>query len=138
MSIFENKEFFPSVLKDKKIMLVEDNEVIRESMVYFLEHIGAIVYCYDSAEEALVALPQTSPSILITDFHLAGIMTGDGLIQNAHRTLKNPPSHYILSSAGDTSKEVHALQQDGIANIAEIHKTGVIEFSTKLLALLKL
>ena len=64
-------------LKKMKIMLVDDDEWIRDSMRMFFEAEGCQLLTLETAEEGLTALERQHFDIIITDYRLPGM---DGLV----------------------------------------------------------
>lgn len=71
----------------KHVVIVEDEEEIRELVRYNLAKEGYAVSCFESGEEALRRVPREQPDLVILDLMLPGV---DGL--EVCRTLKNDPS----------------------------------------------
>jgi len=65
-----------SNLKNMKIMLVDDDEWIRDSLTMFFEAEGCRLLALETAEEGIAALKRQDYDIIITDYRLPGI---DGL-----------------------------------------------------------
>ena len=65
-----------SKLKKMKILLIDDDEWIRNSMILFFETEGCQLLALETAEEAIEALEQQHYDIIITDYRLPGM---DGL-----------------------------------------------------------
>jgi DNA-binding NtrC family response regulator len=73
-------------LKEKKILLIDDDEWIRDSLSIFFKNEGCCLQALETAEEALKLLKKQSYEIIITDYRLPGM---DGLeffkkIQKSH------------------------------------------------------
>ena len=71
----------------KHVVIVEDEEEIRELVRYNLAKEGYAVSCLESGEEALRRVPREQPDLVILDLMLPGV---DGL--EVCRTLKSDPS----------------------------------------------
>ena len=69
MDVFED-------IKDKKILLVDDDESIRDSMSMFFLGEGIRIDTFETAEEGIDAAKKQHYDIIITDYHLPGM---DGL-----------------------------------------------------------
>jgi len=65
-----------SKLKDIKILLVDDDEWIRDSLSLFFEAEGRHLLAVETAEEGMEALKKQSYDIIISDYRLPGM---DGL-----------------------------------------------------------
>lgn len=63
-------------LRNMKIMLIDDDEYIRDSLTMFFEAEGCRVASFETAEEALKQLESQSYDIIIADYRLPGM---DGL-----------------------------------------------------------
>jgi two-component system C4-dicarboxylate transport response regulator DctD len=60
-------------LKKLKIILIDDDEWIRDSMRIFFEYEGCVIDTYETAEEALAAMRKQSFDIIIADYKLPGM-----------------------------------------------------------------
>ena len=65
-------DFF-NQLKNMKILLIDDDEWIRDSLSLFFESEGCQLLALETAEEALDAIKQQTYEIIITDYRLPGI-----------------------------------------------------------------
>jgi len=63
-------------LRERKILLIDDDEWIRDSMHLFFEDEGCDLVALETAEEGITALAKQSFDIIIVDYRLPGI---DGL-----------------------------------------------------------
>ena len=63
-------------LRQKKILLIDDDEWVRDSLKLFLESEGCHLKALETAEEGLEALRDEKYDIIITDYWLPGM---DGL-----------------------------------------------------------
>ncbi len=77
------------------IMLVDDDEAIRESLGAFFEDEGFIVSYAASGEEALGLIATQKPAVCMTDMGLDG-MQGDTFILEAHSI--SPVTRYLVYS----------------------------------------
>ncbi|MDD2850670.1 MAG: response regulator [Desulfuromonadaceae bacterium] len=124
------------------ILIVDDDEIVRESMGAFLEDEGFIIHFADSGEEALENIAFLRPVVCISDMRLAGI-SGEAFIVQAYSVC--PATGYLLHTgmAYSPSPELRALgmtQEDVfqkpithfsvlINRIAAIASTGRMEYS---------
>lgn len=106
----EDKEKF-SKLKELQILIVDDDENIREALSIYLKLFGAFVVAVDSAATAIETLKNLSPSVLISDIAMPG-EDGYSLIRKI-RASKNPLQKNMPAlalSACTTDEDVsHAL-----------------------------
>jgi len=75
------------------VLLVDDNDMIRECVTAYLEDEGFTVYSYTTAEEALELIAAISPAVCITDMRLPG-MDGKNFILKAH--ILCPAAGYLI------------------------------------------
>ena len=75
------------------VLLVDDDEMIRDCMTAYLEDEGFSVYCAASAEEALESVAAVCPAVCISDLRLPG-MDGEQFINQAHAMC--PVTGYLL------------------------------------------
>ena len=93
---------------DIRVLLVDDEEMIRDCVLAYLEDEGFNVYTAATAEEALESIVSISPSVCISDMSLPG-MNGDEFIVMAHAIC---PSTVFLLHTGmlyTLSKELRAI-----------------------------
>lgn len=74
-------------------MVVDDDEMIRECIVAFLEDENFQVAASSSAEDGLKSIAGINPAVCITDLRLPG-MNGETFIQKAH--LVSPGTHFMI------------------------------------------
>ncbi|MHB8121020.1 MAG: response regulator [Desulfuromonadaceae bacterium] len=68
---------------DISVLLVDDEEMIRDCVSAYLEDEGFRVHCTASAEEALESIVSISPAVCISDLRLPG-MDGEKFIVRAY------------------------------------------------------
>jgi len=73
--MIETTELF-SNLKKMKVLLVDDDEWIRDSLSMFFEAEGCHLLALETAEEGIAVLKEQGYDIIITDYRLPGM---DGL-----------------------------------------------------------
>lgn len=107
-------------LRHLKLLLVEDDEILRSSLELFFENEGCRLWARESAEEGLSVLREHLFDVVITDFRLPGMNGLDFL-----RTLQElqPGAQKILLTAY-MNEEV----------LAEAFRLGVHEFIEKPLS----
>ena len=89
MDIFER-------LKNLKILLVDDDEWIRDSLSLFFEAEGCNLLAFETAEEGIEAVKQQSYDIVISDYKLPGM---DGLSFLNEIEGRQPDTWIILITA---------------------------------------
>lgn len=124
---------------DIRVLLVDDEEMIRDSVSAYLEDEGFSVYCTASAEEALESIVSISPVVCISDLRLPG-MDGEKFIVRAYDLcpstifMLHTGMLYILSdelrAIGMTAddvllKPIHDLSRlvDKIRNLATVGRS---------------
>jgi DNA-binding response OmpR family regulator len=97
----------------KKILIVDDNELIVEVMTYILENKGYEVMALSNGDEVFNNVKANHPDLVILDDELPG-MQGREICQllKLNRSTKNLP--VIMCSGNDTIDE--SLQQKGAPN----------------------
>jgi len=85
-----------SKLKEMKILLIDDDEWIRDSMRLFFEGEGCHLLALKTAEEGLEALKSKTYDIIIVDYRLPGM---DGLKFPKLIQGSNPNAKKILITA---------------------------------------
>ena len=104
-------------LKDLRILLVDDDELIRDSLSLAFKNRGCHLSVHESAEEALKTLRTAHFDIIISDFKLPGI---DGLTFLKSVALTSPDSISIL---------ITAYRENGI--VSEALRSGIHDFIEK-------
>jgi DNA-binding response OmpR family regulator len=78
---------------DIAVLLVDDDEMIRECVAAYLEDEGFNVYVADSGEVGLEMMLSLRPAVCISDLRLTG-MNGEEFIVKAHAL--NPATGFLL------------------------------------------
>ncbi len=79
----------------RRILLVEDSELVRETTIEFLSELGFEVTAVDSAEDALAKLESDRFDLVFTDISLPG-MSGVTLVKQARQA--DPAQRFVISS----------------------------------------
>ena len=105
-----------SKLKKMKILLIDDDRWIRDSLGLFFEDEGCHLLALETAEEALEALTNKVYDIIIADYRLPGI---DGLefFKRIHDT--QPHGMKILITAYKDGRIVSEAAKIGIQDFIE-------------------
>lgn len=101
----DSEAFDDLPLKGIRAMVVDDDLDTREFLTFLLETNGAIVTPLDSASQAIRAIEQSAPDILLSDIGMPEV-DGYALIQ-AVRALKNGsiPAIALTAYAGDSDRQ---------------------------------
>jgi DNA-binding NtrC family response regulator len=104
-------------LQDMKILLIDDDEWVRDSLCLFFESEGCHILALETAEEGLEVLDKQDFDIIIIDYRLPGL---DGLEFLRRIQKRYPVAMKILITAYGNEKLV-----------AEARKLGVHEYISK-------
>jgi len=83
-------------IKNMKILLIDDDEWIRDSLSLFFEAEGCNLLAFETAEEGMEAIKQQAYDIVISDFKLPGM---DGLEFLKRVKEKQPNAFEVLITA---------------------------------------
>jgi DNA-binding NtrC family response regulator len=108
----------------QRILIVDDEEGIREAMAEKLRHVGYEVETAESAESALSRLARFEPAVIVTDLRMAGL-TGLDLLEKVRETL--PGIDVVVMTA-------HEDMQTAV----EAMKAGAFDYLVKPVGLSKL
>ncbi|MBW1695745.1 MAG: response regulator [Deltaproteobacteria bacterium] len=120
-----------SKLREKKMLLIDDDEWIRDSLSIFFEAEGCHIHTLETAEEGLEILKHQPYDIIIVDYRLPGM---DGL--DFLRRIKGqyPNSIKILITAYGDKEIAYEARQLGVNDFIEKpFTTTTIEASLSLL-----
>jgi len=105
-----------SKLKDKKILLVDDDEWIRDSLTMYFGTEGCHILAVETAEEGLELLKQEDWDIILTDYKLPGI---DGLTFSKKIQEICPDAIKILITAYKSKEIVSEARSAGIQDLID-------------------
>ena len=103
-----------SKLKDKKILLVEDDEWIRDSLTEYFGTEGCHILAVETAEEGMRLIKQEDWNIILTDYKLPGI---DGLTFSKRIQEIRPDAIKILITAYKSKEVVSKARNAGIQDL---------------------
>jgi len=103
-------------LKSMEILLIDDDEWIRDSLSMFFESEGCHLTALETAEEGIKALKNHDYNILITDYRLPGM---DGLEFLRHIQNTQPHIMTILITAYKSEDVVSKAIRLGIQDFIE-------------------
>jgi DNA-binding NtrC family response regulator len=105
-----------SKLKDKKILLVDDDEWIRDSLTVYFGAEGCHILAVETAEEGIELLKQEDWDIILTDYKLPGI---DGLTFSKKIQGIRPDAIKILITAYKDKEVVSEAVSAGIQDLID-------------------
>lgn len=101
-------------IRDMKILLVDDDEWIRDSLNLFFEAEGCELLTFETAEEGLEAVEHKAYDIVISDYKLPGM---DGLEFLRRVKEKQPNAFEILITAYANSEILKEAKRLGVKDI---------------------
>ena len=81
---------------NKRVMCVDDEEVIRSLIVSMMEKLGYQCECVSNADDAIKLFPEFDPFLVFVDLVLDGEMNGAKIADKMHRI--NPVSVFVALS----------------------------------------
>lgn len=103
-------------LREMKMLLIDDDEWIRDSLSLFFEGEGCQIKALETAEEGVEALKKQSYDIIIVDYRLPGM---DGLDFLKRIKDSTPSAMKILITAYGSENVVTDAKQMGIQDLIE-------------------
>jgi DNA-binding NtrC family response regulator len=103
-------------LKDKKILLVDDDEWIRDSLTLYFGTEGCHMLAVETAEEGMELLKQEDYDIILIDYKLPGM---DGLTFTKKIHWICPDAIKILITAYKTKEIVSEAKRIGIQDLID-------------------
>jgi len=97
--------------KPTRVLVVDDEETIRESLLAFLDDCDFSVSAVATAEEALAVIGHTPHDVGIVDLRLPG-MSGDAFILRAHKIA--PSMRFLLHTGSSNYHLTRDLVQAGL------------------------
>lgn len=91
-----------------KVILAEDNELLRKSLSFFLESKGFEVHQYADGKEALEAIKTTTFDLILTDINMPGI-SGMELTQHIRIQLSLTTPIIIFTSSNVEQTELDSF-----------------------------
>jgi DNA-binding NtrC family response regulator len=105
-----------SKLKNKKILLVDDDEWIRDSLTLYFDTEGCQIVAVETAEEGMELLKQQDYDIILLDYKLPGT---DGLTFSRKIQEIRPDAIKILITAYKNKKVVSEAMNAGIQDLID-------------------
>lgn len=91
-----------------RIILAEDNDILRKSLSFFLESKGFTVDQFSDGKDALDAIQSNSYDIILTDINMPGI-SGMEITQYVRQTINSEIPIIILTSSGVEQTELDSF-----------------------------
>ena len=121
-----------SKLRNMKILLIDDDEWIRDSLSIFFEAEGCHIVSVETAEEGLEALRSQKYDIIITDYKLPG-MDGIEFLKQIQTSQQNAKK--IMFTAYKSETVIQEAKKAGVQHlIAKPFTSDTIEASLTFLA----
>ncbi|TDP03203.1 response regulator transcription factor [Flavobacterium sp. 245] len=91
-----------------RIILAEDNDILRKSLSFFLESKGFTVDQFSDGKDALEAIEKNNYDIILTDINMPGI-SGMEITQYVRETINSDIPIIILTSSGVEQTELDSF-----------------------------
>lgn len=91
-----------------KIVLSEDNEILRKSLSFFLTSKGFTVDQFSDGQEALDAIEKNSYDLILTDINMPG-KSGMEITQYVRQSIKSDIPIIIFTSSGVEQTELDSF-----------------------------
>lgn len=91
-----------------RIILAEDNDILRKSLSFFLESKGFSVDQFSDGKDALDAIEKNNYNLILTDINMPGI-SGMEITQYVRQTIKSDIPVIILTSSGVEQTELDSF-----------------------------
>lgn len=91
-----------------KVILAEDNDILRKSLSFFLESKGFIVDQFSDGKDALDAIETNSYDLILTDINMPGV-SGMEITQYVRQTINSDIPIIIFTSSGVEQTELDSF-----------------------------
>ncbi|MFN3850202.1 MAG: PleD family two-component system response regulator [Spirosomataceae bacterium] len=91
-----------------KVILCEDNDILRKTLSFFLESKGFNVTQFANGREALISIEQNNYDIILTDINMPG-GSGMEITQHVRSTLKRKTPIIIFTSSNIEQTELESF-----------------------------
>ncbi|MRX69749.1 MULTISPECIES: response regulator transcription factor [Flavobacterium] len=91
-----------------RIILAEDNDILRKSLSFFLESKGFAVDQFSDGKDALEAIEKNNYDLILTDINMPGI-SGMEITQYVRETINSDVPIIILTSSGVEQTELDSF-----------------------------
>ena len=96
----DDSDYNASIVKDLKILVVDDDATVADAITTLLRHLGCDTASCNSLSSALELFKKNKPDIIITDYRLGDNENGIMLIDRARKLFPNMPA-ILVSGATD-------------------------------------
>ena len=115
--------------KDRNILLVDDEEDIRDVLSVSLEDFGYEVYTAENGQEALEIYKEKNPSMVLTDIKMP-LMDGIELLKEIKK--RNPETEVVMITGhGDMELAIKSLKHEATDFITKPINVEALEISLK-------
>jgi DNA-binding NtrC family response regulator len=98
--------------KGKRILIIDDEAVLRQSLCYFLEDREYLVQAAEDGQAGLVLLEKETPDLVITDLRMPRV---DGMEILEYMKTHHPDTPVIvISGANRMDDAIQALRRGGL------------------------
>ncbi|SMO37326.1 Response regulator receiver domain-containing protein [Flavobacterium resistens] len=98
----------PQNIITMRIILAEDNDILRKSLSFFLESKGFAVDQFSDGKDALEAIEKNNYDLILTDINMPGI-SGMEITQYVRETINSDVPIIILTSSGVEQTELDSF-----------------------------
>jgi putative two-component system response regulator len=95
----------------RPVLVVDDEDVIRDTLAEILEAQGYPVQTASNGAEALEAIQESPPSIVVTDVHMPR-MTGVELVEQLHELGYDPPIVVVTGTMRNADEVMEVMAVD--------------------------
>jgi two-component system, OmpR family, response regulator Irr len=92
-----------------KIIIAEDNELLRKSLTFFLESKGFLVDQFSNGKEAIEALKTNQYDIILTDINMPGA-SGMEITQYVRKSLEITTPIIIFTTSNIEATELNSFE----------------------------
>ncbi len=112
--------------KDQVILIVDDEEGVRDGLSELLKDEGYTVLCAEDGEEALKILRTTSIDLILTDMRMPG-MSGIDLLKKVHE-INDKLGVIILTGYGEIESYIEAMSFGAMEYVSKPFKANELRF----------
>jgi two-component system NtrC family response regulator len=114
------------VKTDQVILIVDDEEGVRDGLSELLKDEGYAVVCAEDGEEALNILRTTSIDLILTDMRMPG-MSGIDLLKKVHE-INDELGVIIITGYGEIESYIEAMSFGAMEYVSKPFKANELRF----------